>query len=212
MLTVRVYDNKWKVFGHFRKYSLAFWWLEIGDFGWQFWLDFVLCPAVIMSSAGTTSRCLVMWCNETVLCDSIFLEGFHAHDSKGWFTIWRWALRRIASILGQVGRLCPKSTSLGQKQERYIGYAGIEFGSIPASRCVSTAFQRGMMRRDAAPSVILWTSPKSCMQQFLHDVNGWLHLRIELTYLVVILVNFCNAIETCCELCSAKHSLASQPL
>ena len=63
--------------------------------------------------------------------------------------------RCVASILGQVGRLCPKSTSLGQKQERYIGYAGIEFGSIPASRCVSTAFQRGMTRRDAAPSVIL---------------------------------------------------------
>ena len=58
-------------------------------------------------------------------------------------------------ILGRVGRLCPKSTSLGWKQERYIGYAGIEFGSIPASRCVSTAFQRGMTRRDAAPSVIL---------------------------------------------------------
>ena len=57
---------------------------------------------------------------------------------------------RIASILGQVGRLCPKSASLGRKQERYVGYAGIEFGSIPASRCVSTAFQRGMMRRDAA--------------------------------------------------------------
>ena len=61
----------------------------------------------------------------------------------------------IASILGQVGRLCPKSTSLGRKQERYIGYAGIEFGSIPVSRCVSTAFQRGMTRRDAALSVIL---------------------------------------------------------
>ena len=56
------------------------------------------------------------------------------------------ASRRVASILGQVGRLCSKSTSLGWKQERYVGYAGIEFGSIPASRCVSTAFQRGMTR------------------------------------------------------------------
>ena len=46
-------------------------------------------------------------------------------------------------------------SSLGWKQERYVGYAGIEFGSIPASRCVSTAFQRGMMRRNAAPSIIL---------------------------------------------------------
>ena len=54
-----------------------------------------------------------------------------------------------------MGRLCPKSTSLGRKQERYVGYAGVEFGSIPASRCVSTAFQRGMTRRDAAPSVII---------------------------------------------------------
>ena len=60
-----------------------------------------------------------------------------------------------ASILGQVGRLCPKSTSLGRKQERYVGYAGIEFGSIPASRCASTAFQRGMTQRDTVPSVIL---------------------------------------------------------
>ena len=78
---------------------------------------------------------------------------------KGWFTIYMTlgaASCCIASILGQVGRLCPKSTSLGRKQERYVGYAGIEFGSIPAaSRCVSTAFQRGMTRRDAAPSVIL---------------------------------------------------------
>ena len=65
------------------------------------------------------------------------------------------ASRRVVSILGQVGKLCPKSTSLGQKQERYVGYAGIEFGSIPASRCVSTAFQRGMTRGHAAPSVIL---------------------------------------------------------
>ena len=62
-------------------------------------------------------------------------------------------LRRVN--LGQVGRLCPKSTSLGRKQKRYVGYAGIEFGSIPASCCVSTAFQRGMTRRDAAPSIIL---------------------------------------------------------
>ena len=45
-----------------------------------------------------------------------------------------------------MGRLCPKPTSLGRKQERYVGYAGIEFGSIPASRCISTAFQRGMTR------------------------------------------------------------------
>ena len=76
----------------------------------------------------------------------------------GWFTIIMMlgaASRRIVSILGQVGRLCPKSTSLGRKQEHYIGYAGIEFGSIPASCCVSTAFQRGMTRHDAAPSVIL---------------------------------------------------------
>ena len=58
-------------------------------------------------------------------------------------------------ILGQVGRLCPKSTSLGRKQECYVGYAGIEFGSIPASRCVSAAFQRGMTRRNATPSVII---------------------------------------------------------
>ena len=65
------------------------------------------------------------------------------------------ASRRVASTLGQVGRLCPKSTSLGRKQERYVGYAGIEFGSILASRCVSTAFQRGMTRRDAALSVVL---------------------------------------------------------
>ena len=43
------------------------------------------------------------------------------------------ASRRVASILGQVGRLCSKSTSLGWKQERYVGYAGVEFGSIPAS-------------------------------------------------------------------------------
>ena len=57
--------------------------------------------------------------------------------------------------IGQVGRLCPKSTLLGRKQERYVGYTGIEFGSIPGSRCVSTAFQRGMTRRDAAASVIL---------------------------------------------------------
>ena len=78
--------------------------------------------------------------------------------TKAWFTIWRWALRRVVSILGQVGRLCPKSTSLGRKQEHYVGYAGVEFGSIPVSRCVSTAFQRGMARRDAALSVILWTS------------------------------------------------------
>ena len=40
------------------------------------------------------------------------------------------------------GKTFSKSTSLGRKQERYVGYAGIEFGSIPASRCVSTAFQR----------------------------------------------------------------------
>ena len=45
--------------------------------------------------------------------------------------------------------------SLGRKQEPYVGCAGIEFGSIPASRYVSTVFQRGMTRRDAAPSVIL---------------------------------------------------------
>ena len=69
------------------------------------------------------------------------------------------ASRCVASILGQVGRLCPKSTLLGRKQERYVGYAGIEFGSIPASLCVSTAFQRGMTRRDAAPSVNIMNQP-----------------------------------------------------
>ena len=52
-------------------------------------------------------------------------------------------------------RTSGKTLSLGRKQERYVGYAGIEFGSIPASCCVSTAFQRGMTRRDAALSVIL---------------------------------------------------------
>ena len=107
---------------------------------------------------STQSIVHALWHNfinfvSSLTCDSILAR------LKGWFTIWRWALRCIASILGQVGRLCPKSTSLGRKQECYVGYAGIEFGSIPAAlRCVSTAFQRGTTRRDAVPSVILWTS------------------------------------------------------
>ena len=72
-------------------------------------------------------------------------------------------LHRVASILGQVGRLCPKSTWLGRKQERYVGYAGIEFGSIPASCCVSTAFQRGMTRRDATQRPASYCEPGLCL-------------------------------------------------
>ena len=44
------------------------------------------------------------------------------------------ALRCI--ILGQVGNFV-----LGQPQRRYVGYTGIEFGSIPALSCISTAFK-----------------------------------------------------------------------
>ena len=46
----------------------------------------------------------------------------------------RWA------ILGQVKLCCPEPSFLDRTQGRYIGYAGIEIGSIPASHCVSTLF------------------------------------------------------------------------
>ena len=62
------------------------------------------------------------------------------------------ALRRVKFKTS--GKTCPKSTSLGLKQERYIGYAGVEFGTIPALCYVSTAFQRGMTQRDAVASVM----------------------------------------------------------
>ena len=56
------------------------------------------------------------------------------------------------------GKTSPKSSTLGRKQERYVGYAGVEFGSIPASR-VSTAFQRGMTRRDATQRPASYCEP-----------------------------------------------------
>ena len=95
------------------------------------------------------------------------------------------AASRCVKILGQVGRLCPKSTSLGRKQERYVGYAGIKFGSIPASRCVSTAFQRGMTRRDATqrPSVINYCEPVFT-RTYLH-VHVPTHLDLSALYILM---------------------------
>ena len=74
-------------------------------------------------------------------------------DTKVWFTI----IMTLGAASRRVNfRTSGKTlSSLGRKQERYVGYAGIVFGSIPASHCVSTAFQRGMTQRDAAPSIIL---------------------------------------------------------
>ena len=61
--------------------------------------------------------------------------------SFNWFTIWRWALRCGASILGQSKLSSPNPIFLDRTQERNVSYAGIEFDPIPALCCVTTAFQ-----------------------------------------------------------------------
>ena len=42
--------------------------------------------------------------------------------------------------LGQVKLCCPELSILDRLQGHYIGYAGIEIGSIPVLHCISTAF------------------------------------------------------------------------
>ena len=46
------------------------------------------------------------------------------------------------AILEQVKLCCPQLSFLDWTQGCYVGYAGIEVGSIPASHCISTAFER----------------------------------------------------------------------
>ena len=57
-------------------------------------------------------------------------------------------------ILGQGKLHCRELSFLYLTQGHYIGYAGMEIGSIQVLHCISTAFQSGLTQCNISSNVI----------------------------------------------------------